>query len=142
MHLLTLLVTFLFHLPAYNALDSCGIALTPLDDLESCFVYQQPRYHQPYIYQRTYVRGLNGWPMSFDGPDSLPATYYVVTTDRMGNRSCPSAIVQVGGTTSVPPVDREIFPAEVWFDVAGRRVRDLNRPGVYRSNRGRRRVTF
>lgn len=137
-----LLVTFAFHLPSFNVADSCRDSFVPLDDLESCFVYQQVRYQQPAILSRTYVRGLEGWPFSFAAPDALEATYYVVTADRAGNRSCPSAIVQVGGAVSVPPAPLMIVPPETWFDVAGRRVTDLSTPGVYTSSRGRRVVTF
>ncbi len=143
MNLLALLVTFTFHLPAFNAADSCGAAFTPLDDLESCFVYQQVRHQPPRIYSRSYVRGMEGLPFSFAAPDALAATYYVTTTDRAGNPSCPSAIVQVGGAVSVPPpVLIPPVPPEVWFDVQGRRVSSLDTPGVYHSSRGRRWVTL
>lgn len=143
MHVLWLLVTFTFHLPAFNAADSCRDALTPLDDLESCFVYQQVRYQVPAVYQRTYVRGLEGAPLSFFAPDALVATYYVVTTDRAGNRSCPSAIAQVGGTTAVPPAPAlPGDPPETWVDVTGRSVHATTSPGIYFSSRGRRRVVL
>jgi hypothetical protein len=150
MLLLFVLVTFSFHLPEMEAADSCRAPVTQLDDLESCYVWQQVRYQQPRIFERRGVRGLEGQLQSFTAPDTVEALYWVETADSAGNRvrfgsACPPNVVQVAFTTDVPQNPTPAAPApprETWYDVAGRKVSSTKLPGVYWSNRGGVRVVL
>lgn len=125
-------------LPSREAGDSlCSAALTPCTDLDSIFLDRQDptTFRQLTTIKRASVRGLEGQPWTFTySCDTPPCQYDVWTKDVHGNESCPSAIVQVGGTTGVPIGPRRTILVPEWFDLQGRRVdpRDpVWRQGLY-----------
>lgn len=135
--------TLAFTLPSHEAGDSCSVAQAPCTDLDSVFLDRQDptTFRWPATIKRAGVRGMEGMPWTFTySCDTPPCQYTVWEKDLHGNETCPSNIVQVGGTTGVPPFlpARRLLP-EVWYDVAGRRVSGGPRwaSGRYRSSWGR-----
>ncbi len=137
--------TLNFTLPNREEGDSCTVAQAPCTDLDSVFLWRQDAvsFPQPAIIKRAGVRGMEGQPWSFTYDcQTPPCQYYVVPQDINGNRPpCPPTILQVGGSTGVPPSVVIWGTPEIWFDVAGRRLGgEPKRPGLYWSNHRRFRV--
>lgn len=123
--------TLYFTLPSHEAGDSCGVAQATCSDLDSVFLWRQDAaiFHQPTIIKRATARGMEGSPWSFSYQCDGTCQYYVTTKDTHGNESCPSAIYQAGGTTSVPQVRPRAWRPGRW-DVMGRKM-EPRASGIY-----------
>lgn len=104
----------------------------PTIDLESVYVWGTPRWSTvPQILDRRLARGREGMPdsevLNLAGIWSL----YVTTKDSLGNESCPSNVITLGGIAGVGSPTPRRRPLPELFDVAGRRVRAPFIPGIY-----------
>ncbi len=134
-------ITFSFHLPAFNAVDSCQVGVVPLDDLDSCFVWRQVQGQPPRILYRTRQAGQEGALKQFTDQDTMSsAIYWVETSDDSGNvihlgAPCGPNVVQWARTTDVPtnqPPPAVAVAEPRFYDVLGRRIHGVPTwPGVY-----------
>lgn len=129
----------IFTLPAFNRGETtCAADGDPLTDLDSVFVWMQPRgARTASLVLAARVRGLEGQAMTVQIPTDSVATVWVETADLHGNRSCASNHVGVNLTVGVPGFPHVTPPGSEWFDVAGRHVQAPHTPGVYFLRRGR-----
>ena len=125
--------------------SECAVSGCPVE-LDSAFIYVYPRAGARYIATRGSVAGMAGqtvhWPFNCAKCD----TVICVTTDSLA-RPCPSNMVLVDCTTSVPNTPPKVWLAGKpgWYDIAGRGMHGAPRtPGIYflRDMKGVRRVVM
>lgn len=118
-------------LPAFDALGCYEASPVPLRDLDSLFVFARARYadSDSLVYARC-VRGLEGQEVAFELAIEWTCSVWAVTSDLVGNRSCPSNFVGLNVPAAVEPGESARDSTE-FFDVSGRRVRHPLPPGVY-----------
>lgn len=111
----------------------CDQPGAPLGDLDSLVVFGYPSTGGGW--RRVRAEGMRGREGQRDTLRfTLPwsgGNFYIATTDTAGNLSCASNQAYVGTVTAVPVP--EVVHAEdkiEWYDVHGRRMRDLRGTGI------------
>jgi hypothetical protein len=125
MLLLILLTVLNYTLPRFDADSLCVSRYSiPCTDLDSVALWGQggpiPTAH---LIRMKSVRGREGEPDTLQVPDieAMNTGLWVVTQDRIGNRSCGSNVVLIGSPPLSVPSARPRLKRE-WFDVTGRRL--------------------
>lgn len=132
--------TLYFTLPSRNASapGACDDGGEPLVDLSIVRLYGAGQGDTVSLLAE-HAAGEPGGRDSFGlTPDARPWTYWVRTVDLVGNESCNSPPIQLGGAAAV-----DLYPlgeGVKWWDVLGRRVHGKPvTPGVYWWRQGTRR---
>ena len=140
-----LLVGIAYVLPTMQADTTrmCAASADPLHNLDSLFVWAQPvGEREPYLVVALGgMHGLEGQLLTTGWNEPRVCTVWVETQDANGHRSCPSNLVGVNLTLSVPPGLARPSRAR-WYDVTGRHLDKPGPRGVYfvRDTTGVRRV--
>lgn len=133
------LMWLFFTAPCFNAVLSdsgaiiCNAQGDSLRDLGSIYVYRQLITGGPSVlHQSKSLRSKECQPESIEVDASSGAHFYALFSDLDGNLSCPSNRIYVGPITGVEdPVMPDRVVRTTYYDVRGRRVRQLTTQGIY-----------